>query len=251
MTTYYGHLSAVLRKRGGELAADTTVNVYAAGTTNAATLYRDRAGATAITNPVAIDRNGQLDAYLAPAAYDLVPVNTAIPPILGVVVQPDVATVAVAATAGAVATALTAVGALTTTAIEQLSVTADAAQRHTVTADGKHQWGNGTDAVDTNLYRTAADILRTDDSMSALGFKVTEGGAAARMGVLTLNGATPVVVATTAVSATSRIFLTTQTVGGVPTGAQWVSARTPGTSFSVTGIAADTSVVAWVIVEPA
>lgn len=83
------------------------------------------------------------------------------------------------------------------------------------------------------------------------GLKIKEGGAAAKMGTLTLTGATPVVVSTTAVTATSRVFLTVQSVGGTPAGIMWVSARTPATSFSVTGIALDTSVVAWMIVEPA
>lgn len=81
------------------------------------------------------------------------------------------------------------------------------------------------------------------------GLQVKE-GANACMGTLTLNGATPVVVNTTAVTANSRIFLTTNAPGGVPA-FYWVSARTAGTSFSVTGTAGDTSTVAWMIVEPA
>lgn len=81
------------------------------------------------------------------------------------------------------------------------------------------------------------------------GLKVAE-GANAKMGTLTLNGATPVVVATTAVTANSRIFLTHNTPGGTPAFA-WVSARTAATSFSVTGTAGDTSTVGWFIVEPA
>lgn len=86
-------------------------------------------------------------------------------------------------------------------------------------------------------------------STAGQGLKVAE-GSNAKMGTLTLNGATPVVVSTTAVTASSRIFLTTNTVGGVP-GFNWVSARTAATSFSVTGTAGDTSVVAWLLVEPA
>lgn len=81
------------------------------------------------------------------------------------------------------------------------------------------------------------------------GLQVKE-GSNATMGTLTLNGATPVVVSTTAVTATSRIFLTHNAPGGTPAFA-WVSARSAGASFSVTGTALDTSTVAWLIVNPA
>lgn len=40
----------------------------------------------------------------------------------------------------------------------------DAADRGGITAEFKHEWGDGTNAVDTNLYRSAADFLKTDDS---------------------------------------------------------------------------------------
>jgi hypothetical protein len=66
-----------------------------------------------------------------------------------------------------------------------------------------------------------------------------------------LNGATAVEVATTAVTATSRVFLTVQAPGGTPAGVAYVSGRTAGKSFSVRGVAGDTSTVAWLIVEPA
>jgi hypothetical protein len=81
------------------------------------------------------------------------------------------------------------------------------------------------------------------------GLRVKE-GTNARMGLITLTGATPVVVATTKVTANSRIFLTAQATGGTPA-YHWVSTRTAGTSFSVTGTAGDTSTVAWLLVEPA
>lgn len=70
-----------------------------------------------------------------------------------------------------------------------------------------------------------------------------------RIGTLTLNGATPVVVANTLVTANSAIFLTTKTSAGTP-GFRWVSARSAGVSFSVTGTAGDTSVLNYMIVEP-
>lgn len=44
-------------------------------------------------------------------------------------------------------------------------VITEATARWYVQADGKTFWGDGTAAVDTNLYRSAADTLKTDDSL--------------------------------------------------------------------------------------
>lgn len=62
-----------------------------------------------------------------------------------------------------------------------------------------------------------------------------------------------VTVATTKVTANSRIQLTTQSLGTVTVPMPIaVTARTAGTSFVITSSdATDTSVVAWMIVEPA
>lgn len=98
-----------------------------------------------------------------------------------------------------------------------------------------------------DLTVTSGDLIA---NTAGKGLKVKE-GSNARMGTLTLTGATPVVTATTAVTATSRIFLTTQSAnGGTPTFC-YVSTRAAGTSFTVQGVALDTSIVAWLIVEPA
>jgi hypothetical protein len=43
-------------------------------------------------------------------------------------------------------------------------VTSDANARFLLKAEGSMSWGPGTAAADTNLYRSAADTLRTDDS---------------------------------------------------------------------------------------
>ena len=82
------------------------------------------------------------------------------------------------------------------------------------------------------------------------GLKVKEGGAAARMGTATLVAGT-LTVNTTAVTANSRIMLAGQNTSGT-LGELTVSARTPGTSFTITSSnAADTRSVAWIIFEPA
>jgi hypothetical protein len=48
-------------------------------------------------------------------------------------------------------------------------VTADANARWFIQADGKTWWGPGTATVDTNLYRAAANTLKTDDSFTSVG----------------------------------------------------------------------------------
>ncbi|WP_327719872.1 hypothetical protein OG381_34355 [Streptomyces sp. NBC_00490] len=46
------------------------------------------------------------------------------------------------------------------------SVTGDAQNRVEILAGGGLQWGSGAAAVDTNLYRSAANVLATDDAFS-------------------------------------------------------------------------------------
>lgn len=75
-------------------------------------------------------------------------------------------------------------------------------------------------------------------------------GSNATMGVATLVGGT-VTVNTTAVTSSSRIYLTSQVDGGT-VGFVRVSSRSAATSFTITSSSAlDTSDIAWVIVEPA
>jgi hypothetical protein len=89
-----------------------------------------------------------------------------------------------------------------------------------------------------------------DVTTAGKGLEVAE-GANAKQGVATLVAGT-VTVANTSVTANSRIFLTVQSLGtvAVPSG-YCVSARTPGTSFTIlASVATDTSVVAYEIFEP-
>lgn len=88
-------------------------------------------------------------------------------------------------------------------------------------------------------------------STAGKGIQIKE-GTNAKMGTATLVAGT-VTVSTTAVTANSRIFLTVQSLGTVtvPT-AIAVTARTAGTSFDITSAnVLDTSVVSWLLVEPA
>jgi hypothetical protein len=80
------------------------------------------------------------------------------------------------------------------------------------------------------------------------GLKVAE-GVNAKQGTAVLVAGS-VVVADTAVTANSRILLTSQADGGAP-GFLRVSARVAGTSFTITSSSAtDTSTVAYEIFEP-
>lgn len=65
----------------------------------------------------------------------------------------------------AIKTALSSDGALS------LRVGAETASRMTISSDGQIFWGDGTNPQDTNLYRTAANFLRTDDAFMALGWQ--------------------------------------------------------------------------------
>lgn len=103
-----------------------------------------------------------------------------------------------------------------------------------------------------NFTSTNPAVLSGDFKINTAGKGLfIKEGSNAKMGTATLNGVTAVTISTTAVTANSRIMLTTQASGGT-VGAPYVDTRSAGTSFNIksTG-AADTSTVAWMIVEPA
>jgi len=71
------------------------------------------------------------------------------------------------------------------------------------------------------------------------------------MGVAVTDGTGAVVVANTRITANTRIALTIQDGGTVPTNGVYVSARVPGTSFTIKSIAADIGVqVCYQLFEP-
>lgn len=144
--------------------------------------------------------------------------------------------------------------ALTTENAYRARIVGDANSRLLINADGKIIIGDGVSVGDVNLYRSAANILATDDDFAIVtagkGLRVKE-GSNAKMGTATLNGTTGVVVSTTAVTATSRIILTTQ-ASSATYGAPVVVSRVAATSFTIKSTtASDTSSVAWMLVEPA
>ena len=56
-----------------------------------------------------------------------------------------------------------------TDSAQGVSVTGDGFDRHRVLASGLHEWGPGSGARDTNLYRSAANTLKTDDALVVTG----------------------------------------------------------------------------------
>lgn len=118
-------------------------------------------------------------------------------------------------------------------------------------ADAWYFWGQDlgralTPAADS-VQDLGATVLRLNN-VHANGVTLRE-AANSRMGVATLVGGT-VVIANTSVTANTRIFVMCQTPGGAP-GFLRVSARTPGTNFTIlSSSGTDTSVVAFLLVEP-
>jgi hypothetical protein len=113
--------------------------------------------------------------------------------------------------------------------------------------------GGGAPTGTYNIYQSDSteNFFNGDISMNTAGngLKIKE-GTNARMGTAVLVAGSKV-VSTTAVTASSRIFLTSNTDGGTP-GWLRVSARSAGTSFTITSSSGtDTSTVAWIIIEPA
>jgi hypothetical protein len=96
----------------------------------------------------------------------------------------------------------------------------------------------------------ASTTLTNDLKLSTAGNGLyVKEGTNATLGRSTLVAGT-VVVSTTKVTASSEIFVTIQSAAGT-LGTVYISARTAGTSFTITSTSAlDTSIVAWFIVEP-
>ncbi|MEU0860620.1 hypothetical protein ABZ352_35435 [Streptomyces griseofuscus] len=129
----------------------------------------------------------------------------------------------------------------------------DTFDRARLLASGRLEVGSGTAARDTQWYRQAAAMWGTDSDVAirvaGKGLQVAE-GTNAKAGTATMAAGT-VTVSTTAVTANSRIQLTIQSPGGT-VGSVYVNSRTAGTSFVIKSTSStDTSVVAWLIVEPA
>lgn len=104
-------------------------------------------------------------------------------------------------------------------------------------------------STDNTIDIGASGATRPRNIYAGTGFLASE-AANGKQGTAVLVGGTKV-VSNTSVTANSRIFLTSQVDGGTP-GFVRVSARTPGTSFTITSSSGtDTSTIAYEIFEPA
>lgn len=115
-------------------------------------------------------------------------------------------------------------------------------------------WTGDAGASGTNVQTVTSKFVIEGDGDVLIktvgkGLQIKE-GTNAKMGTATLSSGSAT-VSTTAVASTSRVFLTSNADGGTP-GWVRVSARTAGTSFTITSSSAsDTSTVAWLILDPA
>lgn len=137
------------------------------------------------------------------------------------------------------------------------SVPGDTADRVQIRSTGI-AFGSGAGGQDTILQRVAGPVLQSSQNFKALGtidvgtvgagLQVAEGTNAKQGTAVLVAGSA--VVANTSVTANSRIFLTSNADGGTP-GFVRVSARTAGTSFTITSSSGtDTSTIAYEIFEP-
>ena len=127
----------------------------------------------------------------------------------------------------------------------------DAFNRVELRASGAIAFGTGGASPAVTLSRGGVGILSCPQNLDVnsigSGVQVAE-GANAKQGTATLVAGSAV-VANTSVTATSRILLTSNADGGTP-GFVRVSARTAGTSFTITSSSGtDTSTIAYEIFE--
>lgn len=145
-------------------------------------------------------------------------------------------------------------GSDTTSISLAVGISADTFDRYRLTSDGTVKIGTGSASRDTSWGRTNTAQIGSVDSdiattLAGKGFRVKE-GTNAKMGTATLASGSSV-VSNTSVTSTSRIVLTSNADGGTP-GWLRVSARTAGTSFTITSSSGtDASTVAWIMYEPA
>lgn len=132
-------------------------------------------------------------------------------------------------------------------------VSGDTFSRLLLGTDGSVKMSSGSATADVSLIRGAPNLMNLSladlgVSTAGRGLRVAE-GANAKQGTAVLVGGSAT-VADTAVTASSRIFLTSQLDGGAP-GFLRVSSRIAGTSFTITSSSGtDTSTVAYEIFEP-
>jgi len=129
-------------------------------------------------------------------------------------------------------------------------VTADTQKRLVVQGDGKHIWGSGSATGDTNLYRSAADTLKTDDAFLVAGTLGVTGAttlsSTLASGALTVTGAastTTTVTAGTAITATLGDITATNGNIVAGTAGKGLQVKTGSNAKAGTGVSNGTSAV--------
>jgi hypothetical protein len=105
---------------------------------------------------------------------------------------------------------------------------------------------NGNLTLQANPVLAAANTFTGVNTFSQ-SIQVPE-GTNAYMGTVAVNGTAAITVATTAISANSRIFMTINAPGGTP-GSPYVFSQSVATNFVIKSQASDTSTVAWLIIN--
>jgi hypothetical protein len=129
----------------------------------------------------------------------------------------------------------------------QVSSSTPDASQFVFDANGLHHISG---SKSTNASLTGTTLLpAVGDKLS-----IKEGGGSytsnASMGANALSAGT-MTIASTTVTANTRIFLSVAAKGSNPLGIPYISAQTAGVSFTVTSTAAtDNAIIAWLLVEP-
>jgi hypothetical protein len=118
---------------------------------------------------------------------------------------------------------------------------ADTHFRFGLSSDGKHQWGSGSATYDANLYRSAADTLKTDDKLVVAGEIELDAALNHDGTTVGFYGVTP----TTRPTAYTQTYSTADKTHAAPTAATLTVSDGAGTNDNTIGaITADASVIA-------
>jgi hypothetical protein len=169
MPTFKGSITLRLLDADGNPWRNGLVSVYDVGTTDLATLHRERTGTLARANPGRTDDHGSFTFYATAGRYDISYAGFSLDDV-PVFPDGDETADAIDEVGGdLVIDSLALTGATAGADVLTTDVTSDAAKRLVVDADGKHIWGNGTDAGDVTLYRSGVAELRLDANLLVTG----------------------------------------------------------------------------------
>lgn len=97
-------------------------------------------------------------------------------------------------------------------------VTGDTVTRFGVRSDGRMVWGSGSATQDTNLYRSAADTLKTDDTFEATDLSVTNVATIDTLNVTTVNATGTTVTSGSLLSASTGWTVSTLSMARLKAG---------------------------------